>query len=118
MTGGAQGTRKTTELFDPLTKSSCEMPSLPSHRSYHSLNKNILCGDAWNPNRQSCLKLNEGTWVDSHTLAQQRYGHSTWNVEEGFYIIGGSESPSQRTTELVKFDGGVEQGFDLKYKTA
>ena len=49
---------------------------------------------------------------------QQRYGHTTWNVEEGFYIIGGSESPSQRTTKLVKYDGGVEQGFDLKYQTA
>ena len=84
-------------------------------RAYHIQSKNIICGSS-GQEMKNCMKLHEGTWVLSHTLARGRSSASVWNVEEGFYILGGYKDGGDKTTELVKYDGGVEQGFDLKYE--
>ena len=83
-------------------------------RAYHVQSKNIVCADSGTTN--SCEKLHEGTWSNSHTLATGHTSACVWHVEEGFYILGGYKDGGESTTELVKYDGGVEQGFDLKYR--
>ena len=50
-----------------------------------------------------------------HTLLQSRTGHVSWATEDGVYLMGGGYS--KRTTELVKADRSVEDGFSLKYDT-
>ena len=58
-----------------------------------------------------------GTWTQSHTLSQMRKDHVSWATEDGVYLIGGTDIGSVRTTELVKKDGSVEDGFSLKFDT-
>ena len=35
------------ELFDPVTKESCELPHLPSDRTHHTQDGPLLCGGSW-----------------------------------------------------------------------
>ena len=67
----------------------------------------------------SCVKWSpaSGTWNQSHTLKQRRFNHVSWATASGAYLIGGRDSPSLRTSEKVKLDGSVEEGFSLKYDT-
>ena len=51
----------------------------------------------------------------SHNLTQKRSDHVSWSTAEGVFLIGGLHSPL--TSELVKKDGRVEEGFALKYTT-
>ena len=39
----------------------------------------------------------------------------SWVTASGVYLMGGYFSP--KTSEVVKEDGSVEEGFDLKYET-
>ena len=39
----------------------------------------------------------------------------SWVTKDGVYLMGGEYS--MKTTELVKEDGSVENGFSLKYST-
>ena len=50
-----------------------------------------------------------------HTLLQSRTGHVSWATEDGVYLMGGEIG--KKTTELLKEDGSVEDGFSLKYDT-
>jgi len=67
----------------------------------------------------TCVKWSSdsGNWSQSHTLRQKRYGHVSWATAAGVYLMGGSGSSSRKTTELVKADGSVEDGFSLIYDT-
>ena len=51
----------------------------------------------------------------SHNLTQKRSDHVSWSTAEGVFLIGGRHSG--KTSELVKEDGSVEEGFALKYNT-
>ena len=65
----------------------------------------------------TCIKWSpaSGTWTQSHTLRQSRSGHVSWSTSSGVYLMGGWGS--LRTSEKVKIDGSVEEGFVLKYDT-
>ena len=74
-----------------------------------------MCGgpdDTYN----TCVKWSpdSGTWNQSHTLRQKRSGHMSWETASGVYLIGGFDS--ERTSEKVKYDGSVEEGFSLNAK--
>ena len=43
-----------------------------------------------------------------------RYDHVSWATGSGVYLMGGYSGP--RTSEKVKEDGSVEDGFVLKYE--
>ena len=45
----------------------------------------------------------------------KRFGHVSWLTKSGIYLIGGGYF--KKTSELIKQDGTVEQGFALKYDT-
>ena len=75
-----------------------------------------MCGGSWIVNTQiTCVKWSSesGSWTHSHTLRQRRRYHVSWATDDGVYLMGGVYS--RKTTELVKEDGLVEDGFSLKY---
>ena len=88
-------------------------------RVYHTQDDSLICGGAYNfPSTfQSCSKWDSdsGTWNQSITLPRERQRSQSWtpNSGVGTYLIGGYVNSN--TTDLVKPDGTVQQGFDLKY---
>ena len=103
------------EIFDPVTKERCSIPQLPRNRYYHSQNGGLVCGGSHSEAKTNCAKWSptSGNWTQSHTLRHNRYHHVSWATASGVYLIGGYESP--RTSEKVKLDSSVEEGFNLKY---
>ena len=78
------------------------------------MNKNLICGGAYDATR-TCIQLKDGEWTISHTLLSNRARHVSWEVDDGVILMGGYEEGSQLTSELVRYDGGVEEAFPLKY---
>ena len=116
ITGGySSGSLKSAEIYNPITKTSCSLPELPEARRRHTQDGGLACGGY--PHQTSCVKWSpaSGTWTKSHTLRQKRYEHASWATASGVYLIGGLDS--LRTSEKVKLDGSVEEGFSLKYDT-
>ena len=108
---------RSTEIFSPVAKERCSLPQLPQNRYYHSQNGGLVCGGSHPDAKSNCVKWSPafGNWTTSHTLRQERYHHVSWATASGVYLIGGFKSP--RTSERVKLDGSVEEGFSLKYDT-
>ena len=119
ITGGTYN-RRSAEVFLPETGHSCRLSDLPDERLDHTQDGALTCGGFGGQNQRiSCLKWSpdSGTWTQSHTLTEERYGHVSWTPDPslGTFLIGGISNP--RTSELIKPDGSVEQGFSLKYDT-
>ena len=116
ITGGYDKVRS-AEIFNPDTKTSCSLPQLPEVRYFNSQDGGLVCGGGSDDTETSCVKWSpaSGTWTKSHTLRQRRSLHVSWATASGVYLIGGSASP--KTSEKVKLDGSVEEGFSLKYNT-
>ena len=128
ITGGINSGNKlrSAEVFLPATGHSCRLPDLPDNRWGHTQDGGLTCGgfDYGSPadQRISCLKWSpdSGSWTLSHTLTEERDNHVSWTPDPslGTYLIGKFSSyNNMRTSELVKPDGSVEQGFSLKYDT-
>ena len=116
--GGNYAQSRTTEIYNPRTKTSCSLPQLPEDRYYHSQDGDLACGGGryGSSTATTCVKWNpvSGTWNQSHTFKHKRHGLVSWETASGVYLIGGDTS---RTSEKVKLDGSVEEGFGLKYYT-
>ena len=118
ITGGYNGGfLRSAEIFNPVTKTRCSLPQLPEGRNHHSEDGGLACGGGSAATQTTCVKWSpaSGTWTKSHTLRQNRSAHVSWATASGVYLIGGSFS--KRTSEKVKLDGSVEEGFSLKYDT-
>ena len=118
ITGGYNGSfHKSAEILNPVTKTSCSLPELPEARSGHSEDGGLACGGYPTPTLTTCVKWSpaSGSWTKSHILRQRRRYHLSWATASGVYLIGGQYSG--KTSEKVKFDGSVEEGFSLKYDT-
>ena len=117
ITGGYNtGKLRSAEIFNPVTKTSCSLPQLPETRFWHSEDGGLVCGGGnSDATRKNCVKWSpvSGTWTRSHTLREKRLVHVSWTTSSGVYLIGGQYSG--RTSEKVKSDGSVEEGFSLKY---
>ena len=117
ITGGYNnGYLKSAEMFLPSSNTTCSLPELPEARYYHTQNNDLACGGPSSNTQSTCVKWSSesGSWTQSHTLRQSRFWHVSWATEDGVYLMGGTSS---RTTELVKEDGSVEDGFSLNYDT-
>ena len=91
---------------------------MPEGRTYHVQASNYACGSRNSKTWKTCVKWSEGSWNTSGsdiTLRERRYGHVSWASGAGVYLMGGIYSPM--TSELVREDGTVEEGFPLEYKT-
>ena len=109
---------RSAEIYNPITRTSCSLPQLPEGRRGHSQDGGLLCGGGNTAALQNiCGKWSpaSGTWTQSHTLRQKREDHVAWATTSGVYLIGGQYSP--RTSEKVKLDGSVEEGFGLRNDT-
>ena len=116
ITGGNRAGRS-AEMYIPEFNTTCRLPKLPDQgRSRHTQDGELACGGWYS---STCIKWSSesGNWTQSHTLRQSRREHVSWATEDGVYLIGGGDSSSDRTTELVMEDGSVEDGFSLRYDT-
>ena len=114
MSGGC-GAYTNVEVYVPSTGQSCSLPSLPDERISHTMDSLYICGGDYSSST-NCLHFSSGQWYTSHTLVEKRYGHSSWQTDQGLVLMGGGGSPS--TSEIVPTAG--EQGgpsFDMQYYT-
>ena len=92
------------------------MPELPEGRGRHTQDGPWACGgDRENGTGTTCDKWSEGSWTRSHSHSGGRGSHVSWATASGLYLIGGGYSGN--TSVLVKEDGSVEEGFNLKHTT-
>ena len=76
-----------------------------------------------NPNQynlQLSFSIFAINWTKSHTLPESRSDHASWTPPsgKGTYLIGDwFVNPNTKTSVIVKADGSVEKGFDLKHAT-
>ena len=54
-------------------------------------------------------------WTKSHSLTRARRSHISFPTSQGTFLLGGYTNP--QTSDLLKEDGTVVPGFDLKYRT-
>ena len=104
------------EVFSVSTNHSCVLPALPDQRYLHTISSLTLCGGYFTSTRTSCISFSSGVWVPSHSLAERRSWHTSWEREEGLLLLGGEYSSN--TTELLT--EGSEEGvpaFSLQYIT-
>ena len=115
------------EIWNPQTGYSCFLPNLPEGRFEHSQDGPLLCGDGpykypEGHKNDECIKfdIKIGNWTKSHTLPESRSDHASWTPPsgKGTYLIGDwIVNPNTKTSVIVKADGSVEKGFDLKHAT-
>ena len=103
------------EIYLPSDNTSCSLPELPEVRYWHTQDGPWTCGGGGSSTWTTCDQWSEGSWTRSVSLSVERINHVSWATASGVYLIGGSVS--KKTSELVKEDGSVEEGFKLKYKT-
>ena len=106
---------RSVEAIGEDGSSNCSLPDLPGRRRYHTQTGLEICGGQFNPN--SCLSLTSaGVWEVTRNLSQPRVKHSSWMSPSGLVLMGGHDSESRGTAELV-----TEQGssilFQMKYQT-
>ena len=98
------------ELFNPVTGLTCSLPDLPDRRGAHTMSGLTVCGGYHT--KTTCLVFSQGQWSASHTLAQERYYHSSWRTQEATLLIGGEGSV--RTSELVTKGESFTLVFDTE----
>ena len=119
ITGGV-GATHSAEVFLPAASSSCVLAALPDTREYHSQEGLLLCGGSYydTSSGHSCLHFStaSGTWARTqHRLLEWRRDHVSWTRGSDVVLMGGQQHGAPTTSEIVKHDGTVEEGFDLKY---
>ena len=90
------------------------------------MNSLLVCGGYYWDTTTTCLTFSSGKWMTSHSLVEERNGHTSWQTEEGVVVLmggddkggDGSQTDSPTTSELVQMGG--EQGepsFPMQYRT-
>ena len=110
---------ETAEIFDPAS-GSCSLPNLINDRKFHTQDGPLTCGGE--PVNQEykhkpCFMWSSGEWTLSHNLTHARTGHVSLTTSQGTFLMGGEGFRNDKTSELVKQDGLVEPGFELKHRT-
>ena len=106
---------RSVEIIGEDGSSICSLPDLPGRRRYHTQTGLEICGGQFNPN--SCLSLTSaGVWEVTRNLSQPRLQHSSWMSPYGLVLMGGHDSESRNTAELVT-DQGSSILFQMKYQT-
>jgi len=112
------------EIILPKTGQFCSLPSLPYPVFQHTMDGLHVCGglpedDAIGDAYWQCLIFSAGNWTTYSSLIGTRAGHSSWQTEEGIFLIGGmdfSGEYSRMDSEYVPNLGDQgEPSFSLKY---
>ena len=123
MTGGYnEDGLSSVEVYVPSTNTSCSLPSLPVTTWDHSQDGLLLCGGSQcSLENDGCLKgpptrakkcltfyPDSGLWITTHPLQENRYGHSSWQREDGTVLLMGGRI-SARTTEFTTTSGLISR---------
>jgi len=116
--GASSSSSASVEVFFPLTSQSCSFPSLPDGgRHHHTMESFLVCGGGdFDYSFSTCVTFDSGEWATSHTLVEWRFGHSSWQTDQGVILMGGWDS--RDTSEIVPMT--AEQGelaFALEHST-
>ena len=115
---GGDGGLSSAELLHSNGTRLCSLPDLPDERRVHSQTGLITCGGGSGATQKSCITFSSGTWQESHTLTENRYGHTQWSSPDGVLLIGGY-GVSSGTTELLTDNGdstpAFNPGYEIKY---
>ena len=66
----------------------------------------------------TCLSFVFGQWMPSHSLDQDRDGHTSWMSEEGLVLMGGvNPLKAGITSEILQSNGDSVPYFHMKYDT-
>ena len=116
---GTGGIYMSAQIYSPNTGQVCFLPDMDVVRQLHNQDGTLACGGWSDSVSDSCSTFNSdsGLWNRSHTLPRKRQYSQSWTPQSGSgtYLIGGEANAD--TTDLVKPDGTVQQGFNLKYET-
>ena len=118
VTGGYGGGHfKSAQIYFPQSGRFCSLPDMKEGINLHTQDGSLICGGY--PTGQSCSewKSDSGTW-NSYNLPRTRKYSESWTPQSGVgTYLTGDESTHRATTDLIKPDGTVQQGFNLKYDT-
>ena len=118
VTGDGGGNERSVEALLSNGSSLCSLPDLPYDYYYHTQSGLVTCGGGSSTlTETSCYTFTSGVWTKSHTFRLERYGHSSWTSPMGIVLMGGWDSVSETTTELLTDDGQSTEHFSLKYST-
>ena len=86
-----------------------EYSNYSNYSSQHCL---LACGGFADSTKGwgTCDRFDNGRWVQAYNLTN-RWSHVSWTTEDGVYLIGGGFGA--KTSDLLKRDGTVAQGFKL-----
>ena len=116
MITGGDISGKSVEIWSPNIH--CIIPEFEVSRHAHTQEGLLACGEVacgeFLCERGTCDEFQQGKWVQTYTTTSRRSYHASWKTENGIYLIGGSGSPESETTDLLKDDGQVVQGFNLQ----
>ena len=115
ISGGSQGYRnhtlgKSVEIWSPIIH--CLLPDFEVARMGHTQEGLLACGGFADSTKGwgTCDRFDNGRWVQAYNLTN-RWSHVSWATEDGVYLIGGGFGA--KTSDLLKRDGTVAQGFKL-----
>ena len=77
---GGEVPNKTVEVYIPSTGQVCSLPHLPKKRAYHTMDSRYICGGQGTAST-SCIHFSSGHWITTHTLTEERDGHSSWETD-------------------------------------
>ena len=118
VTGGYGNNMRSVEALWSNGSSLCSLPDLPYDYYYHTQSGLVTCGGGSSTlTETSCYTFTNGVWTKSHTLRYGRSGHSSWTSPMGIVLMGGEDTGSRTTTELLTDDGQSTDYFSLKYST-
>ena len=103
------------EVYIPNNNKNCELPKLHGSRYCHTSDGKIICGGQGKKNAATtCITMqNDGHWKPSHTLADDRYCHTSWYTnEKDIILMGGMEE--RKNAVSIK---GNELKFNMDYDT-
>ena len=113
-----------TEVVDVVTGGACaDLADFPS-RNHDAVGANldgtpVVCG-GYRPGGysfgylQTCYKFTNAGWQEFASMKEKRTYASGVMYKNRFHVFGGAGSSiSQKTTELISIDGGVEYGPEL-----
>ena len=114
VTGGySSGGLTSVELLFLNGTRLCALPDLPEARYQHSQSGLLACGGGGDSERASCVTFSGGSWEQTHTLGQSRYGHTAWASPQGVLLMGGPWENHLTTTELLTDNGGTTLSFNI-----
>ena len=119
MTGGyPSSSYKSVEAISSYGTSLCTLPDLPDDRAYHTMDEHVLCGGELGKSSSSCYHYVAGLWTKYRRgLQNKRARHLSWMRQDGqLILIGGSDTMSKKTSEVVSSSGDQKQ-FALRYET-